>query len=184
MTEFQNQKTDKFKTGDSVRGYIVGEKLKSQKDAKPKVEDVAGDFIGEDELVNLMDFLGFLRENKLSPRWASGNSWSVKFKGKNVCYIKIIGASWYVFHSHFTREKWFVGYDKYFSDDALKKFVWENISGGYCPKNCMGRKKTVFGKELVDICTCWPYRLENPDGATLEQSKNVILAIKRFINEN
>jgi len=152
----------------------------SQKAVKPKIEDVAGNFITGDKLKNLMDFLGFMRDNKLTPRWQSSNSWKVSYKGKGVCFIKIIGTSWFVMHSALTREKWFVGYDEYFPDE-LKKFVWENIKGGYCPNNCMGRSKTIFGKEFNDFCTCWAIRTENPDGAALECSKRVVLAIKSFI---
>jgi len=155
----------------------------SQKAVKPKAEDVAGDFISEDKLKNLTDLLGFLRENKLTPRWASGNSWSVKYKTRNVCFIKIIGTSWYVFHSNFGRESWFVGYDEYFPDDELKAFVWQNMKGAYCTRKCMGRSKTILGKDFYDICTCWPFRLENPEGVDLEHSKNVILAIKNFITD-
>ena len=154
---------------------------KSQKAVKPKIEDVAGDFISEDKLKNLMNFLGFLRENKLTPRWASWNSWLVKFKSKNVCQIKIRDASWFVMLSAFTREKWFVGYEKYFADDELKEFVWENNRGSWCSGNCKGKKRTFFGKEFNDVCTCWGIRAENPDGVALERSKRVILEIKKFI---
>lgn len=153
----------------------------SQKAVKPNVEDVAGDFVHGENLSNLMDFLAFIKENKLKPQWMSSNSWSVKYKGKNVCYIKIIGSSWYVFHSQFTREKWFVEYDHYFTDGELKAFVWDNIDGRYCPNDCRGKKKMVLGKEMNDICTCWPFRLENPNGARLELSKKLILIIKNFI---
>ena len=106
-----------------------------------------------------------------------------KVQEQNCMLHKNYWNSWFVFHSNFTREKWFIGYDAYFPDDELKKFVWENISGGYYPNNCMGRKKTVFGRELNDICTCWPFRLENPDGVALERSKRVVLAIKSFITD-
>ena len=154
----------------------------SQKAVKPKIEDVAGNFITGDKLKNLMDFLGFMRDNKLTPRWQSSNSWKVSYKGKGVFFIKIIGTSWFVMHSALTREKWCVGCDEYFPDE-LKEFVWENIKGGYCPNNCMGRSKTVFGKEFNDFCTCWAIRTENPDGVALERSKQVILAIKNFITD-
>ena len=184
MPDEQKQKTKNPKFEYESWGYLTGDMLKKQKDVKPNVEDVAGEFINEDKFVNLKNLLGFLRENKLNPRWASGNSWSVKYKNKNVCYIKIIRASWYVFHSNFTRENWFVEYDDYFADDGLKEFVQKNITGGHCPNNCKGRTKTIFGKDLADICTCWPYRLENPDGAALENAKKVILAIKNFIADS
>ena len=155
---------------------------RQQKVIKPKIEDVAKDFIDGDKLKNLMDFLSFLRINKLTPRWQSSNSWKVSYKGKGMCFIKIVGTSWFVMHSAMTREKWFVGYNEYFPDE-LKEFVRENIKGGWCPNNCKGRSKTVFGKEFNDFCTCWAIRTENPDGAALENSKRVVLAIKNFIKD-
>jgi len=151
-----------------------------KKAAKPKIEDVAGDFISGDKLKNLMDFVGFLRDNKLTPRWQSSNSWKLSFKGKGVCFIKIIGGSWFVMHSALTRERWLVGYDGYFPDE-LREFIWENIRGGWCPNNCKGRSRTYFGKEFHDFCTCWAIRTENPEGVALENSKRLVLAVRNFI---
>jgi len=153
-----------------------------QKTVKPLIEDIAGDFIDGDKLRNLLDFLSFLKGHKLTPRWQSGNSWKVSYKGKGVCFIKIVGASWFVMLSALTREKCFVGYDGYFSDE-LKEFVWENIKSGWCPNNCKGRSRIVFGKEFNDFCTCWAIRIENPDGVAVELSKRLILAIKGFISD-
>ena len=153
----------------------------SQKAVKPKIEDVVGDFLNKDLQKNLMDFLGFLQENKLTPRWQSSNSWKVSYKGKGICFIKIVEpSSWFVMHSAITSEKWLVGYDAYFSDE-LKAFIWKNVKGGWCPNNCKGRSRTFFGKEFNDVCTCWGVRTENPSGAALENSKKVVLAVKNFI---
>lgn len=154
-----------------------------QKAVRPKPEDAAAEILEGDKLKNLSDFLVFLRNNKLTPRWASGNAWSVKYKSKTVCHIKIIGASWFIMFSSFTREKWFDGYDAYFTDDEIKQFVWENIKGAWCPRDCKGGRKTILGKECNDICTCWAIRAENPDGAALELSKRVIIAVTDFITD-
>ena len=154
-----------------------------QKVVKPKVEDVAGEFISEDKLKNLMDFLEFLQENKLMTRWISWNSWLVKFKSKDVCQIKIRDASWFVMLSTFTRKEWFAGYDEYFADNELKEFIWENVKGSWCPRACKGHTKTILGKEFNDFCGCWGIRIENPNGVDLARSKRVILAIKSFITD-
>jgi len=154
-----------------------------QKETKPKPKDVAGDFISEDKVKNLMDLLAFLKDNKMTLRWASWNSWCVKFKSKTVCHIKIRDASWFVMLSTFTREQWFVGYDEYFADNELKEFIWANNRGSWCPRNCKGHTKTILGKEINDICGCWGLRVENPEGAALERSKRVILAVKDFITD-
>ena len=60
----------------------------AQKELKPKVDDIARELLDEDKLANVLDFLEFLKNNKLTPRWYTANSWSVKHKNKTVCMIK------------------------------------------------------------------------------------------------
>jgi len=98
---------------------------KSQKPKKPKIEDVAKEIIDGDHLKNLLNFLAFLNDNKLTPRWQSGNSWKVVYKNKNVCHINLNDHEgvWMIRHSQFTRDKWFVNYEKYITDDKLKNFI-------------------------------------------------------------
>jgi len=182
MSLDQSEKATNPKYEYETWGHLTGEKLKSQNDVKPKVEDVAGEFISKDKLENLLNFLEYLQKIKLTPRWASGNSWTVKSKGKTVCFIKIVGPSWFVMYPAFTREKWFAGYDAYFADE-LKDFVWACNSGSWCPRACKGKKRIILGREIEDICGCWGIRAKNPDGAVLEHSKAVILAIKSFISD-
>ena len=152
----------------------------SQRVVKPKIEDVAGDYINGNNLKSLMDFLGFLKDNKLSPRWQSGNSWTVQYRGQTVCHIKLDSTIWRIMFSLASREKWFSGSDQYFADDEEKAFIWASVKEAWCPRGCKG-KITVLGKEFHDVCVCWAVRIENPDGAALEQSKRVILAIRGFI---
>ena len=162
-----------------------------QKVIKPKVEEAAPEFLSGEKLQNLLSFVEFLKKNKLTPRWQSSNSWSVKYKNKTVCYVKIITHShnvrvesfWAVYHSNFTREKWFRDYDGYFTDDGLKQFVLDNILAPTCiEKDCKGvQNKMIFGKKFDAVCHCWPIRLTNPEGEAFEYSKMLVLAIKSFI---
>ena len=158
---------------------------KSQKSAKPKVEDVAVELINGDNLENLMDFLKFLKDNKLTPRWQSCNSWSVRYKNKSVCYVNLNDREkvWMIRHSQFTRDNWFIDYDKYITDDELKKFILDNINAPLCVgRGCKGRQNiTILGKHFDSVCNCWPLTLKNPNGASLECAKKLILVIKSFI---
>jgi len=162
-----------------------------QKTVKPKIEDAASEYICDDKLRGLMDFLGFLHENKLMVRWASWNSWKVSYKGKSMCFIKIDenrvhgvdGMSWLLMLSVFTREKWFLEYDDYFANNELKEFIWENVRGSWCSRDCKGHTKTVLGKSFNDFCGCWGIRVENPDDVALERSKKVVLTIKNYITD-
>ena len=63
-------------------------KFQAQKALKPKAEDAARVCFEEDKLENILDFLDFLKVNKLTPRWYSTDSWVVKYKNKKVCQIK------------------------------------------------------------------------------------------------
>jgi len=159
---------------------------KEQKAAKPKIEDVAGEVIGGDNLKNLLDFLGFLKENKLTPRWQSCNSWKVMCKNKSVCYVNLNDREkfWMIRHSQFTRDNWFKDYDNYITDDKLKAFILDNIQAPPCVgRDCWGNKNrmTILGKEFDAVCTCWPLTVKNPDGAVLEGAKMLILMFKDFI---
>ena len=50
------------------------ELILQQKTTKPVIEDVIGQFLEGDTLGNAMEFIAFLRENGMNPRWASANS--------------------------------------------------------------------------------------------------------------
>jgi hypothetical protein len=156
-----------------------------QKAVKPKIEDVAGDFVTGDNLKNLQDFLGFLKDNKLTPQWQSSNSWKVSYKSKSVCYIRLNDKEkyWSLDHSQFTREKWFTDYDKYITDAGLKEFVLEHINAPRCTgRECKGRQNmTILGKKFDEVCNCWSLSVKAPGGAELEDYKKFILVIKKFI---
>jgi hypothetical protein len=131
-----------------------------QKAENPKIEDIARDLIGGNDLSNLLGFLGFLKENKLTPRIQSTNSWTVKYKGKTVCHIKIDYSVWRIMLNIVAREKWFNGNEKYFAEDELKEFVWDNVKDSWCPRGCKGTI-TVLGKEFNEVCVCWAIRIDS-----------------------
>jgi hypothetical protein len=171
-------------------------KYQAQKKLKPKVEDIARDLLDEEKLANLLDFLELLKANKLTPRWYATNSWTVKHKNKTVCVIKMNWIPqpsdkenyWGIYHSHFTREKWFVDYDRYLTDHRLKGFIWDNINPPYaCSQKggtviCKGRPDMIIlGKPFKSVCSCYSLVAKNPEGKTLEQAKELVLFIKNYI---
>ena len=158
---------------------------KDQKALKPNIEDVAGEIIGAEKLANLMDFVAFLRENKLAPRWQSSNSWKVMHKGKTVCFVKLRDDKgfWSVYFSQFTREKWFLEHEPSLAaDDELKDFIWRHIPGRNCPgTRCNGRNADILDREFAGVCWCWPVRIWNADGKDLDCVKKLVLAVKDLI---
>ena len=151
---------------------------KKPREAKPKVEDVAMNYLEEDNLKNLFNFLEFLKSIKLNPRWHATNSWSINHKGKKICYIQLSEKhSWTIMHNRLFFEE----YDKYV-DDELKEFVWNNMNSPRCAPNCNGLESlTIMGKKFDEVCSCWPLMIDNADGATLEYLKKIIEIRKNII---
>lgn len=155
------------------------------KKAKPQIEDVVGDYIDGDNLKNLLDFIEFLKANKLTPRFQVVNSWLVRYKNKNICYIKMFDCNgywrppcppymWTVFPNFCPDE-----FEKYVKDDDMKELILNNIHDHKCRENCTGYvNKTLFGKKFDRICFCHSIRIYNPGGAELECLKRFILVLK------
>jgi len=152
------------------------ELYKKPREPKPKAEDVAMNFLEEDSLKNLLNFLEFLKSIKLNPRCNAPNSWSVNHKGKTICYIKLAEGSWGIHHNRLFFEE----YDKYMGDE-LKEFVWNNMGSPRCAPNCNGRSMTIMDKKFDGVCYCWPFRLHNADGAALKHLKKIIEVRKSII---
>jgi len=167
--------------------------IAEQKHTKPFIEDVAGSFLEGETLQNAMDFIKFLRENDMNPRWVSGNSWSISGKGgKAACRIDL-GGNKHSWHNHFTVGDWQVteleGHDRKYLDefihcDEIKEFVWKNVkpcrkcstSGKFCTK----RNRTYVGKLYPESCA---FLVVNPDAKALEILKKLVVANKRFVPE-
>ena len=157
------------------------------------IVDVAEDMLDNDKLVHLRELTDFLISIKLTPRdTKSGGTWVVKYKNKSVCHIRLNGNehSWNISFSHFTREKWFVDYDKYFTDNELLKFISDNFHSAPSPNpNCIKRKcggmsnKTIFGNRYEALCACVGCRIENPSGAELKNIKKLVNIIKQYISD-
>ena len=54
---------------------------RAQKEQKPTVENAARELFDDDKLGNILDFLDFLKSNKLTPRWYTSDSAATKRKG-------------------------------------------------------------------------------------------------------
>jgi len=170
---------------------------KEQLKTKPKVEDVMNEILDGDILKNALDFVAYLRENKMNPKWTATNAWWVDYKGKRLVSIRVgpkepgpwgyglESRSWHIGH-------WLQGFalshdlSKEFEDsiayDKFKEFVWNNMQP--C-KKCMscapGHSGTYFGKKFDSVCY---FRVENPDTGTLEFVKKLLDCKKKVIAAN
>lgn len=157
--------------------------LQQQKLIKPKPEDVIPDFFDGDTGKNASDFVAWLRENNLPPRWTQIYAWKVYYKSKYICYLNFsypAKGDWIVKPNRLFFEE----YGKYITDDELKKFVLDIVQLPGCNRECGRKKDTEFlGKKFDEICSCWPFCIKNPEGAALENLKKLILVSRDIIGD-
>ena len=56
---------------------------------RPEIDDVICHFLEGDTLKDAMIFIDNIRANKMKIRWSSVNVWSVQYKRKHVCDLRI-----------------------------------------------------------------------------------------------
>ena len=148
--------------------------------SKPKIEDVMHEVLEGDTLKNGINYVAWLRENKMSPQWSATNSWKIAYKAHNVCNINLSG-SYHNLETGSWRVRAFIGEYENSLLEEFKEIILKNIE--YCTKcnTCRGRRMTIFDKELNNVCG----RLHfiNPDVKTLECIKLLISMRKNAITE-
>lgn len=164
--------------------------IAQQKNTKPNIEDVIGDFLEGDALRNAMNFITFLRENNMNPRWSSANAWRVTGKkSKEICAINLGGAKgahlnfmevgdWRICGLEGLNQKYL---DEYSACDEMKEFVWANIKPCTRCSSCGPRNRTYIGKSFDECCML---SIKNPDAKSLELIKKLVAANKMFIYAN
>ena len=142
---------------------------KEQKITKPLIEDVVSDFLCGDMKKNALDFIAYLRANKIKPVWAVTNGWKATYKGKVLYYIRLHTDEWKTSHlkSLYGKHSWVVTlfiednmskYEDTIIDEGLQNFIWDNVHQCMvCRSPCHGkmpphRDTTALGKEIKGIC--------------------------------
>jgi len=161
---------------------------KSQGKNRPKLEDVLNDYLEGDILQNALNFISWLRANKMAPQYISGHlggdmgmSWSVIYGKKNnkanrVCHIKLYNNSWHICPSGDY-------YDDFKNNAELETEITATLNpctfepNQTCTHKCnsgMGHTMTFFGKEFSNLCGGFTIRLRNLDSISLEKVKKII----------
>ena len=155
---------------------------------KPKVEDVIIEFVNEEHKKAALDFVGYIRSSKLTPAWASTNSWKVSYKGQCLCYIRTAGTAHYhnldggSWHIRFAVYSDHV-YDVSIPNRAVKK-IWDKVKHCTNCSNCIpANHLTINGKDFDNVCHQWLV-IKNPDAEMLECAIKLIEAIKFAISNN
>lgn len=148
-----------------------------QKTIRPKIEDALAGVLEGERLAHALDFVAYLRANKMSPAWASANSWAVNYKGQRVCYIRAYGVQ----HWHrLDAGCWHISPNGEYNDDietlgdALKESIWAGVR--YCDNCCNcgpGRHAVILGKDFDNVCHM-NFVFTNPDDTALECAKKLV----------
>jgi hypothetical protein len=155
---------------------------------RPKPENIAAGVAGQTQKRNILDFIDFLRSNKLSPQWSATNAakehtWNLGIKGKSVFIIRIneITGNWWISIFGWS----FDLYNQHITDIDLQKFLLETVVKRCCKNapQCKKRRKNepLFGVVLNNVCFCHAFRISNPDGENLENAKKLILETKTIL---
>ena len=154
--------------------------FKKRKKINIEIEEAITQKLAGEAQNNALDFVAFLRENKLQlGSNGDGEGWAVGgIVGDSIGFMLVNGAKkipgpWTI---------WFNSCDfEDCADDALKETAWAHASPcGKCNKgwkDCGGGDRTIFGKEFERLCHS-PLMFTNPDAQTLEHVKKLILLLK------
>ncbi|MCL1806864.1 MAG: hypothetical protein FWG31_04090 [Oscillospiraceae bacterium] len=148
---------------------------REQKKVRPKIEDVLNGYLKGENLKNALDFVSWLRANKMNPQWGSANSWSATYRKVRVCYLKLYNGSWYIWPSG-QRDEYL---NEFINDENIKEKV---IAGIHPCTKCVhmcnngdGHSVVICGEKYHHTCGHFVIRLRDPDAATLEHMKGLII---------
>jgi len=60
-----------------------------EKPIKPKIDDIVEEFLSGENLNRALEFLTYLRINKINTQWTNTNTWKAVKKGVCACYLKM-----------------------------------------------------------------------------------------------
>ena len=159
---------------------MSGVKMTTQQKSSVKFESAVSDLLAGDKLSNILEFYSFLKENKLSVTLTATNSWTVKYKGKRVCYFRVSSGYWFI--SYFKRSGEMFERSESYITTELKDFIHNNIKTDLGCSGCVGDgRKVILGKEYDTVCWCHPIWLNNPDGEVLRFAKELVLIGKNIV---
>jgi len=172
-----------------------------QKAVKPKIEDVAGDFLAAERAADIGNLVEFIRANKIGIRWVSGNSWALFYKNRQLGFLKIryveceemsgksnpFHKSWVFCHRRDYLERYYS-----MEDCELKSFLFDHIYAkncGYCICGWHLKEKASLNEQKAGYmnpteCGCYPLRIYSPTGEALEFTKRLIELRMKYILED
>jgi len=162
--------------------------FQEQKVLKLKIEDEIPKFLDGDMRQAALDFVAYMRDNKMQPSWQSTNSWKANYKGQNICVIRISEGSWCVVPRISRWNKLIPSYDLYereITEEGLRSIVLANVNICRRCANCgPGWSMTFLGKGFDDVCHNVPVRYVDPGEAEIACIKRVLELMRQRVGES
>jgi hypothetical protein len=157
-----------------------------EKPTKPKIQDTILDVVKKEHQKAALNFVEFIRANKMTPAWASKNAWKVNYKGKVLCYIRTSGTSHFYnlddgsWHINFAVYSDYI-YDVPVSNEAIQ-IIWDKVKHCTRCNNCIpANRLAINGKEFDNVCHQWLV-IKNPNTEDLECIMKLVEAIRHSIS--
>jgi len=134
-----------------LRKLTTTQNQKPSEKRKVEIEEVISNLYDGEMKENLLDFIVYLRRNKLNPARSSASTWKISLKACVVCYLRYDSDAKTITIHPIIGE-----YEHDSLSDELKEIIWANTKKkkdchGSC--RCSYKLKTIFGR-TSDIYTC------------------------------
>ena len=149
-----------------------------QKKLKPKIEDIASEYLDGEDLNNLLDFVTWMRANRITPTFANKNKNGINYTS-HICFVKLVHKEWEIAISGKHRKHKSGFQDDFFACEELKEIIAANLSQCEppgCGHGCPPYTAIICGTKYENVCRCLTVRFYNPNAGTLEIIKKVIAA--------
>ena len=163
--------------------------LQQQKANRPKIEEAINEYIEDENAKKItLDFIAWLRKNKMSPSWSARNYWKVSCYWKDSCnksklFLIRVNKNVVIierFYRDFTGD-----YQTFIINNNLQNLVCNNMTvcRRFESKSCTGCPPSpdftgisinICGKEIKNICRGVIMKFVNPDYETIEGIKKLV----------
>lgn len=153
-----------------------------QKQHHPPIEALIEEHLSGSRREQALQFVAFMRENRMSPQWGSSNSYNFSSKGRRVCILKLLGDGWQLWLNTQYNED----FNRCFAleSEETRKFLLGTLVYCYGCGSCKpGINIDILGYPVKGGCLNPVIRLENPDEGKLALAYKLALLRQQAIRE-
>ena len=145
-----------------------------------EIEDKMSAWLDGDMKTTALDFVAYLKENKMSPKYSGvKNAWKVYYNKKCLLYIRLCDSD-----SSGEKKKWVINphllsiekYEELIINEGLQNFLWDNVHNCMiCRVPCIPMNRMILGKEIKSTCGGrQPFWFFDPDETTINCIKKLL----------